>query len=295
MLVGGSTIAAALATVIGKWVLLSISPLLMNSLMFSIATVVLSFYVLPVRGVRKTFTLTRLGWIWLTAFSVSSWIAILSLWTGIQRMDPSLASFINRIEVPIVIVLGIVLLGERFTRLEWLGAGLSLLGIVVMRLTLRAEYTDGFWWVLFSSVFFGITELLSKVAVRHVDPIALAYIRNMFIAAGYWVVFLWLEGSYAGLQEVWIGVVALGVIAPLLSRMMYLMALTRLALTKVAIISQSQPVFVMLISMFALKQIPALREVTGGVLIVGGCFLMVLTRRRVTKAGLSPQKLRSGT
>jgi len=271
---------SGLSTVIGKWNLNAISPLLMNSIIFSVASVVLTVMLLPFRGVRKTFTVTKRGWFWLMMFSICSWLAIWAYWAGIQRMDPSLASFLNRSEVLVAIILGMIFLKERFTRLETLGAILSIAGIVIMRMTLRMEYSTGFWLVLIGSLLFGTTEFISKIAVRHVEPITLTYIRNMFLAIFYWIAVLAGGISFVGLDRVWPGVVVLGITGPILARVLYLSALRRLDLSTVAVISQSQPVYVILISLMVLRQLPTFREVIGGILLISGCLLMLVSRNK---------------
>lgn len=275
-----SSIGAGLATVVGKWNLESISPLLMNFLIFSVATVVMSVTYLPARGLRQTFTTTRKGWLWVALFTLSSLAAVWAYWAGVQRMDPSLAAFLNRSEVAIAIFLGIVLLRERLNRMEIIGLLVSLMGIVVMRLTLRMEYSDGFWLVLIGSLFFGLTEFISKIAIRYVKPIKLAYLRNMLMAVVYGALFAGSGRGFEGLERVWPGVVALGLLGPIISRMAYLSALRRLELTKVAVISQTQPVFVIVVALAAFGQLPTVREFLGGVFLVSGCALMVLFRKR---------------
>lgn len=275
-----SSIGAGLATVVGKWNLESISPLLMNFMIFSVATAVMSGTYLPARGLRQTFATTRKGWLWVALFTLSSLAAVWCYWAGVQRMDPSLAAFLNRSEVAIAIFLGIVLLRERLSRMEILGLLVSLFGIVVMRLTLRMEYSDGFWLVLIGSLFFGLTEFISKVAIRHVEPIKLAYLRNMLMAATYGTLLAASGQGFEGLEQVWPGVVALGLLGPIISRMAYLSALRRLELSKVAIISQTQPVFVIVVALAVFGQLPTVREFLGGAFLVSGCALMVLFRRR---------------
>lgn len=275
-----SSMASGLSTVIGKWNLAAISPLLMNSIIFSVASVVLTVMLLPFRGMRKTFSLTKKGWFWLIMFSVGSWLAVWLYWAGVQRMDPSLAAFLSRSEVLVAILLGMIFLNERFSRLEILGAVLSIVGIIIMRLTLRMEYSAGFWLVLAGSLLFGITEFVSKIAVKHVDPASLTYIRNMFLAVFYWIAVLAGGISFDGLDRVWLGVLALGITGPILGRMMYLSALQRLDLSKVAVISQTQPIFVILISFLILGQLPTFREIIGGIFLTSGCLLMVVSRYR---------------
>ena len=277
-----SAVGSGLATVIGKWNLESIPVLLMNSIVFTVATAALSVGWLPFVGVKKAFCLSRQGWRWVMLFTVTSVLAVWAFWAGVKRMDPTLAAFLNRAEVPIVILMGILFLRERFTRYETLGLGLSLVGIVTMKLTLRWEYSLGFWYVLLGAVLFGLTEFVSKIAVRHVPPVTLAYLRNMLLAVIYWLMFMAGGDSCQGLEKVWPGVLALGLIGPIMARMMYLLALKRMDLSKVAVISQSQPVYVVLISLLALGQLPTVRETFGGVFLVVGCVLMIFGRARPT-------------
>lgn len=273
-----STLGAGVTTVIGKWNLMEISALAMSCFIFTISTVVLTLGWLPFKGVRPVFTQTRTGWFWTVLFSVTSWLAIWIFWAGVRLIDPTLAGFLNRFEVPIVILLGVLLLKERFSRVETIGMLLSLLGIVAMKVTLRVEFSTGFWLVLLGSFFFGLTEYVSKIAIRHVEPVSLAYLRNMLLAVGYWAVFIASDETVAGIEEVWPGVVAVGIIGPLVTRMMYLLALKHMELSKVAVISQGQPVVVILIALTFLGQLPTFREIVGGLFLLVGCVIMVLGR-----------------
>lgn len=274
-----SSFGSGLSTVIGKWNLRQITPLLLNCLIFSIATLILFLWLLPRNELKQIKHLSSKGWFWIVMFSVFSWIAIMAFWAGVQKIDPSLASFVHRMEVPIAILLGVIVLGEKFKKIEFLGILLAMLGILIMQMTLRVEYTYGFWLVLVSSIFFGLTELFSKIAVKHVEPVILAFIRNAFLALLYWLAFLIIGQDFHGLNKVWLGVIVLGFAGPILSRMVYLMALKRMELSKVAAISQTQPLFVIILSFVFLNQLPSFREMIGGFMILAGCLMMVLSQR----------------
>lgn len=278
-----STFFAACATVLGKWSLEYISPLLMSTLMFSVATVIMSAAFVPFRGIRNVFCLSREGWLWLLLFTGSSLIAIWCFWAGVQKMDPSLAAFLSRSEVLIAVLLGIIFLGERFNRRETFGAVLSILGIVIMRLTLRVEYSTGFWLVLIGAFFFGLTEFFSKKTVKHVEPIVAVYLRNMIMSIMYWIILMSAEPDFGGLNRVWIVVVVLSICGPILSRVVYMMALARLELSKVAVISQTRPVFVILLAFGVLSQLPTFREIIGGLFLTSGCLIMAFSRQRQKK------------
>jgi drug/metabolite transporter (DMT)-like permease len=275
-----SALASALATVVGKWNLTAVSPLVLNCLIFSIATGFLTFVVLFSKQNRNLFQHTGRGWIWLGLFSLSSVFALWFFWAGVQQMDPSLAAFLNRAEVLLAILLGVILLRERFTGAEGLGAAISVAGILIMRLSLRMEYTLGFWYVLAGAVFFALAELFSKLAVRFIEPLLLTYLRSLFMAIVFWLALLGTGASFRGLDRVWPGIVALGFLGPVSARMTYLFALKHLDLSKVAVIGQTQPVFVLLIAFLALGELPTVRETLGGFLLLSGCLVMVAARSR---------------
>lgn len=273
-----STFASGLTAVIGKWNLEYISPLLMNALIFSVAGVFLTAYIFATRRAKSITGISSKGWFWIMMFSLSSVLAVWGYWAGIQRMDPSLATLLNRTEVVVAIVLGMIFLRERFTKMEAVGAILSVVGIITMRLTLRIEYSSGFWLVLGGAIFFGFTEFFSKIAVRYVTPLILGYLRNLVIAVMYLIAFAAVGHGYDRLSHVWLGVLAVGLIGPVAARLLYLNALKRLELSKVAVISQGQPVFVIIIAVLALGQLPTFREVTGGIVLTAGCLIMIASR-----------------
>jgi chloramphenicol-sensitive protein RarD len=276
-----SSLGGSLATVIGKWNLEVISPLLLNCLIFSIAAVLFAAVLLPARGPRHLFCHSPRGWLWIGLFGATSVGALWAFWAGVQRMDPSLASLINRIEVFVTILLAVIFLRERLNRMELLGAAISIAGIIVMRATLRVEYSSGFWLVLVGSVFFGITEFVSKIAVRYVASGVLACLRSALMAFVFWLVFWAVGEDFTGLQRVWPGVVALAVVGPIVARMAYLAAVRRIPVTKAAIVTQTSPVFVMVLAVLLLGQFPTLRELAGGILVLVGCVVMILARGTV--------------
>ncbi len=276
----GSALASGTAVVVGKWNLLAISPILMNSLIFSIASSILLVAAALRGGFGKLRNLSKPGWFWLGVFSLTSTLSVFAHWAGVQKMEPSLAAFLTRAEVPVAITCGVIFLGERFTKIETIGALLSILGIVVMRMTLRVEFMTGFWYVLFGSLLFGFAEFASKLALMHLEPLTLVAVRNTLMCGIYWSVWYATGASFDGLETVWLGVIALGFLGPLATRYTYVLALDRMPLSKLAVISQLQPVFVVVIALFVFGQLPTFREYLGAILISSGVMILVIGRYR---------------
>lgn len=280
---GMSALFASVAIVAGKWTLQGISPLALNALVFPIGAVVLGLGIIPRKRWKRILALNGKAWGWTLTFTILAFVAIWTYWIGIKMMDPTLASFLNRTETLVTILLGVVILGERFSKGEWLGAILVLAGIVLMKFTLRVEYSTGFWVVLFSAVCFGTAEFIAKIAVRYVDPLTLSFVRNLISAVMFWVAVAFVGTSFAGVRSVFWGVIIIAFMGPILTRPIYLAALKHIEVSKVALINQSQPVFVAIMALLALNQTPAPREVIGGLFVIGGCLLIILGRKKVVK------------
>lgn len=275
-----SAMMASILIVSGKFTLHTISPLALSALVFSIGAIVLGLAMLPRRKWRRISALDKRAWSWTIAFSVLAFVAIWTYWIGLKMMDPTLASFLNRFETLVTISLGIVILGERFTRGEAVGALLALGGIVLMKLTFRAEYSTGFWVVLFSAICFGTAEFIAKIAVRYVDPLTLSFLRNVITSALFWIAVAFLGTSFEGAGSVWWAILIIALTGPILTRPIYLFALKYLEVSKVALINQSQPVFVAILALVALSQTPAPREIIGGLFVIGGCLLIIVSRKK---------------
>jgi uncharacterized membrane protein len=276
-----SSIGVAVSTVLGKWNLAAVEPLIMNCLVFSIAAVAMTIGWLPFRAPETSLKVSARGWLWLVLLAIVQCGAVWLYWLGVQIMDPSLAAFLNRSRVVIALLLGILILGERLNRREAIGTALAMIGIVVMRATLRLEYTPGFAFVLLGAVLFGVTELLSKIVVRHIQTSVLAYYRNVLIMILYWLAFAVTGGSFEGVGAVWPGIVALGLLGPIFNRVLYFSALERLEMVKVSVIGQIQPVFVIILSVMLLDMLPSVREMLGGVFLIAGAMVLVVYRRRI--------------
>lgn len=276
-----SAMMASILIVSGKFTLYAISPLALSALVFPMGAIVLGLAMLPRKRWKRISALDRRGWSWTIAFSVLAFVAIWTYWIGLKMMDPTLASFLNRFETLVTISLGIVILGERFTKGEAVGALLALGGIVLMKLTFRAEYSTGFWVVLFSALCFGTAEFIAKIAVRYVDPLTLSFLRNVISSVLFWIAVAFLGTSFEGAGTVWWAILIIAFAGPILTRPIYLYALKHIEVSKVALVNQSQPVFVAILALVALSQTPAPREIIGGLFVIGGCLLIIISRKKV--------------
>jgi len=289
-----TAIITAVAFISAKPVLDYLDPLSFSISQFGIASV-LSFAILAGTGGRRSLTrLTGGQWTFLVVISFLFLGAVYTMWIGLSRLPATAAALLNRLEVLMTVLLGMALLGDRFRRRELWGAGVTLVGVVVLRYQAPPTFSAGFWMMVLSSTLFGITEVLVKTRAHAIPPRVFVFLRNLFVCLLFAVAALWraaMEDGSAWIDMVdWAGVrrglpliATTALVGPVFARTAYMYSLRRLAVSRVALIQQSQPVFVALFSAFLLHALPSRREWTGGLLIIAGCLFLVQWRARGTQ------------
>jgi drug/metabolite transporter (DMT)-like permease len=230
------------------------------------------------QGIRWPQKISPLGWKLLAVFTLFSIVALGCLMMGLALIEASTAGFLSRASVIVIMILGIFFLHERFKLLEALSALILLAGIIIIRSCVRVEIAPGFWWMLTSAFTFGIVEIIAKISVKHISPLHLNALRNSAVGV---ILILWALAKGAGnwdLGNLWFGVIAIGITGPLIARQFYLYALKNLEVSKTSLITQIQPVFVLVLSYLVLAERPCGEELLGGGLIVFGCFGLVFMR-----------------
>lgn len=292
----GHFLAVAAAMVSGaawitaKPVLGYLDPLSFSVAQFGIASLY-SFLWLAYR--KRVSDIARIHpgqWAFLVVVALLFLGAVYTMWIGLSRIPATTASLLSRLEILVTVLLGMALLGDRFTRREVAGAVILFLGVVVLRYQAPPSFSRGFWMMVLSSMLFGLIEVLIKSRIHAVPPDVFAFCRNFLVLVFFLIAALWrvaLEGDtwWKGLVD-WPGIArglpliaAAAMAGPFLARTLFLHCLKHLDISRAALINQSQPLFVALYSSVLLRTLPSRREWTGGLLILGGALILVSWRK----------------
>lgn len=265
---------------LGKVALAVISPALLIAWIFSIAAVILAVWSLASGQWRDILRCTARDWYLILAFSLFSIGALQTMWMGVQHLDPTVASFIGRLQTLVAVFLGVLFLKERFQALEAFGGLVLIIGVAIIRISFDVTLSIWFWVMVSSGVLFGITEIFAKQIVGRLHPVPLNLVRNTIIAVVFVVWISWRKDvSLLGIGKTWPYLVAIGVGGPLLSRLSFLFALRHIEVSKAVLINQMQPLWVYAIAFTMLGLMPSLREWIGGLLILAGCVALMGGRR----------------
>jgi drug/metabolite transporter (DMT)-like permease len=205
-----------------------------------------------------------------------SFTAIVTLWIAVKMMDPTIASFLSRFEVLVVVLIGLILFKERFKKMEAVGAIIVFAGLFIIRYRAGIEVTSGMVIIIASATIFGISEAIAKVIVREVEPALLALFRNILILL-FLIIYTAITGkmAYSLLGPFHYLVPFAALLGPALGRPVYLHALKHLDMSKVATVNQAQPIAVAVITYFLIGTLPGIKDWIGGTAIICGCVMMI--------------------
>jgi len=272
------TFFSALMIVLIKWLIGSLPALSLIFMMQGVAGLVLSVIVFRQGAVSARLRAVSLkGWLSLAGIASLTFFGYWTFFLAIERLDPTVASFISRIETLVTILIGMAFLGERLGRREAAGGCLVIAGVVLVRYVAGIKLSDGLFLSLVSAVLWGTSEGLAKIVVRSVPPILFTWGRSVLLCPAYLIAAACSGDGVVipAAPGVWLGVVCVAVSGPVLGRFFYMKSLSLIPVTKTALIMQLQPLWVALTAALALGNTPSLRECAGGVLIVAGCMVLV--------------------
>jgi drug/metabolite transporter (DMT)-like permease len=288
-------VLTALITSIGfiaaKPVLDRLDPLSFSVSQFALATLFSFIWMAAAGDIPKFKKVTPGQWTFLIVVALLFLGAAYTLWIGLSRIPATSSALLHRLEVLVTVFFGMALLGDRFTKREAIGGLIVVFGVLALRFQSPPEFSAGFWMMVLSSTLFGVIEVLVKTQVHAIPPRVFAFSRNLlvlvfFAIAAVWRLVMKEDAGWQGLID-WSGIredlpliAVVALVGPVLGRTAYMYSLRHLPVSRAALVMQSQPLFVALLSAILLSAWPSQREWTSGLLIVAGCLMLVQWRGR---------------
>ena len=161
---------------------------------------------------------------------------------GAQLIDPGTASMLSQFGVIIALVLGLVWLRERLTRIQWLGAALAVVGIFVITYQPSLDLRFGALLVLLSNVFYVSHTAVTKRYGDEMDFVSFFTFRILSTTL-FTFIFALGQGDFTMPNgQTLILLLIFGTVEVVISRTLYYMALRRLTLSIHTIVLTLAPV-----------------------------------------------------
>lgn len=274
-----STATVATAFVISKAVLETINPESFNVYWYTAASLYALVYGRLSGNPVRRITL-RQYWKPLLSIGVINALSMTLFFYAIQMTDPAVISFLGRISTLFTVLLGIIVLGERLRRREWVGAAVILSGALLITYRGDAVLLKVFFISLGSSFLYSCTVIIAKRAVSAVSPLTLTLARSGGTASTILLLAL-VTGRLQFPSPGMLLIIVVGALGgPLISHLLLYRALALVDASKVSLIGATQPLFVLLYSLALFRTLPDGHQIAGGLLSMGGVAILLSARNK---------------
>jgi drug/metabolite transporter (DMT)-like permease len=250
----------------------SIHPAELMALRFTIATIIL-LAAFP----RRVFPLRK------QALQSGSWIGIflatgyLTQIIGLATITASRSAFLTCTYILFTPFLAIPVAGEIPKLGELLGVALGFAGLTLFSADAGFSLRAGDLWTLACAASFGIQIVLTNVAGKKVDPVALSVVQMAVGAIAGWTIVLARGGFRTPWAQVpWGTLIYLSVVATAVVIALQAWALARTSPVRASMIFATEPIFAALFAVAFFGDRMSAREILGAAVILLGVAVTIL-------------------
>lgn len=261
--------------VLAKGAIDQFPPILLMGFRFTLTALLLVWFV-PIP--RK-----NLVWLFFTAI-VASAIQYSLTFTGLKGLDTGVAALIVQLEVPFLVILGAVLLGEKPEARKWVGIVIAFVGVALIA---NPNTYNGSLIAVALVIGGALSWALGQIMIRRMKDIAgltvTAWIA-VFAAPQLFVMSALFESGQAqAIQQakpiVWVAVAYLGIVMTAFGYFLWNTLIRRHDVGRVAPFLLLLPLYASLGGMLFLGERPTVNSLLGGAVILMGVGIITIQRK----------------
>ena len=252
--------------VVAKGAISEFPPILLMAFRFLVTSVVLVWFVKPPVGQLRVLFLIAI---------VASAIQYSLTFSGLKGLDAGFAALIVQLEVPFLVILGAILLGEKASQRKWTGIIIAFAGVGL--LVGKVEFNNA-WGSVALVVFGAFTWAVGQIFVRklkNIDGLTTTAWIAIFATPQLFIMSLIFETNQIEFIEnasvsVWWSVLYLGVIMTALGYYFWNTLIRTYAIEKVAPFLLLLPVFSLIGGVLFLGELISIAKISGGLIVILG-------------------------
>ncbi len=232
-----------------------------------------------IRGKLSLRPLKQKPWFFLAIGFLVATSTVLN-YTAVAYIDPGTAAMLGKSSVIFSLGFGLFWLRDRFAPLQFIGAGLAILGVFIITFQPGDYLRLGSLMIVTSAFMYALHAAIVKRYGSNFGLVEFFLFRLTLTSA-----FLFIFAT-AGNQlvlptgNVWFLLILVGTIDVVISRSLYYLALRKLKLTMHAIVMTVSPVVAIGWSLFLFGTMPNLQQFVGGLAVLAGVFLVTIKARK---------------
>jgi drug/metabolite transporter (DMT)-like permease len=199
--------------------------------------------------------------------------------------DPAVTSFMGNMYVVFLVLLGVTLLKEKFTKLETLGVVITIAGAFTVGYQgghrLQDFFIAGTGIVLINTFSNALSAIVAKKAVEKFSPALINFNRTLFMLMFGFAYFIYsgetLEISPSALRNITIGVI----VGPVLAILLIYKSYQYIEASRSSVFQGLKGVFVLIGSYIYFSMLPNTIQLIGGLISITGVLILTLAQARM--------------
>ena len=260
--------------VVAKGAITEFQPILLMAFRFLVTSLVLVWFVKPPIGSLRALFLIAI---------VASAIQYSLTFTGLKGLDAGFASLIVQLEVPFLVILGVILLGEKPSFKKWIGILIAFFGVGL--LIGKVEFGNA-WLSVLLVVLGAFTWAVGQILVRQlkkIDGLTTTAWVAIFATPQLFLMSFLFEKNQVDLVlnaniSVWLAVLYLGLVMTALGYYFWYTLIRTYPVEKVAPFLLLLPVFSLAGGVIFLGEALSIMKVIGGSIVILGVAFVSLEK-----------------
>ena len=261
--------------VVAKAAILEFPPILLMAFRFLVTSMALIWFVKPPIGQLRALFLIAI---------VASAIQYSLTFTGLRGLDAGFAALIVQLEVPFLVILGAILLGEKASLRKWMGIIIAFAGVGL--LIGKVEFNNA-WGSVALVVFGAFTWAVGQIFVRklkNIDGLTTTAWVAIFATPQLFVMsFIFetnqIESITKASMSIWLAVLYLGIIMTALGYYFWNTLIRSYTIEKIAPFLLLLPVFSLIGGVLFLGEMISNAKMFGGLIVILGVAFVSLEKK----------------
>lgn len=271
-----------------KIALKTFPPLSLGLIRFGLAAVLLGFFLAIRKDINKPTPIDLAKLALSGVLGITVYFSLENI--GVKYSTASDAALIVASYPAITMLLETLFFRVKFPVISFIGVGLAIAGVyMIVSVSQSSEATDrlfGNILLILAGVVWACYNFITRTVVSNYSMSTITFYQVAAGATGFLpLIFLETDHWTLPTTDSLIAVIYLGVFCSLLAFYLYAYGLRQVSSSSAVILMNLVPVFGVLFSVFILNEAINLTQIVGGIVIIIGVMLSVLSARKPDKAG----------
>jgi drug/metabolite transporter (DMT)-like permease len=221
-------------------------------------------------------------------------IATTSIFVAINIIpNPTIPAMIRNLEPVLIVFLALILLKEKYNRIEIIGVLLTILGTFVIsynkNTSIESFFIPGVEFMVIACVFYAIRTIWSKKVIHHFTALALNLNKIVFLFVVAAISVCVTKSSLVVPQSAFWNLLIGSLLGPFITSFFQFLAFKYIDASRATLVQSSTGFITLVLAYFYFGKLPFMYQIIGGIITIIGLVLITYKRKMFIGANASPK------